>query len=362
MHIRSVAVVGDEGAGSITRSSLVLTLRSGAIGPGAFEESSLCSLNVLGLTLPCLQDRLLEGTSVREGQCPWSGGVLKGVHRVQIKGCRFFALSAGEEGDSWKGGHDSAGQSSNGHPCDLLWSGLVGAVGAFGNHVWLEERSLDDKVLVEHGFHDGAEDLLGDAGAGLDVVAAVGEDLWLNDWHKTVILADRAVASKGVGSLVDGELTWESGTDLEDGSPLGEPASLLVESLGSGGETVETLGGALLVGSSKNDESLIELDTGVDASLTEKSDKVLSISGLLVDGLLEHDDTANVLLDRWSGEKKLTVGASIGLGVLNTDLIETLSDGSSALVRSQDALASGRDLAGSFDEFVLEREFSFNHV
>jgi len=68
-----------------------------------------------------------------------------------------------------------------------------------------------------------------------------------------------------------------------------------------------------------------------------------------------------VLLDSWSDEKKLTVGTSVVFSVLNLNLIETLTNSSSALVSSEDTLASGRDLAGSFDEFVLERKFGFNH-
>lgn len=165
-----------------------------------------------------------------------------------------------------------------------------------------------------------------------------------------------------MGSLFDGELTWESIADLEDGSPLGEPAALLVEGLASGGEAVKSLSGALLVGASENDKTLVELDTGVDASASEMLDKVLAVSGSLVNGLLVHDDTADVLLDSWSDEKKLTVGTSVGFSVLDLNLIETLSNSSSALVSGEDALASGRDFAGSFDEFVLEGEFGFNHL
>ena len=165
-----------------------------------------------------------------------------------------------------------------------------------------------------------------------------------------------------MGSLLDGELTWESIADLEDGSPLGEPAALLVEGLASGGEAVETLSGALLVGASENDETLVELDTGVDVSASEKLDEVGAVSGSLVNGLLVHDDTTDVLFDSWSGEKKLTVCTSVGFVVLDLNLIETLSDSSSALVSSEDALASGRDFAGSFDKFVLEGEFGFNHL
>ena len=61
-----------------------------------------------------------------------------------------------------------------------------------------------------------------------------------------------------------------------------------------------------------------------------------------------------MLLNVWGGEKKLSVGLSIFVIVLNVDASESLSDGSSALVSGEDSLAWSADLLGGLDEFFLE--------
>jgi len=61
-----------------------------------------------------------------------------------------------------------------------------------------------------------------------------------------------------------------------------------------------------------------------------------------------------MLLDPWSGEKKLSVCLSIGVVVLDSDAIESLSNGPGRLVSSQDTLAWSADLLGSLDELLLE--------
>ena len=100
--------------------------------------------------------------------------------------------------------------------------------------------------------------------------------------------------------------------------------------------------------------ALVELDAGLDATGAEELDEVLSTSGSLVDSLLVHDDTTDVLLDSWSGEKKLAVGTSVGLSVLDADGIEALADGASRLVGSENTLAGGADLLCGLDELFLE--------
>lgn len=242
---------------------------------------------------------MLEGAAVGERESPWSGDVLELIHGVQVERGGLLRLSTGEEDNTWKGWHDRARQRADSEPSDLVWASLFGVRCTGSDHVWFEEGALDDQVLVEHGLHDSAEDELGDAGALVDRVAAIGEDLWLDDGHETVVLADGAVAGKGVGSLADGDHRWASISDLEDGSPLGEAAALGVE-LGSAAiETVETLGSGLAVGAADGNDSLVKLDTGFDATRAEELDEVLSTGSGLVYSLLVQDDAGDVLLDSW---------------------------------------------------------------
>jgi len=349
----SVGVVGNVGGGSISGTSLVLSLGGSTVGTGSLEEGSLGSWDIASLTLPGLKDGLLEGTSVRESKSPWSSDVLDLVHGIEVKGSGLLRLTSGKEGDSWESWHDGAGEGADGHPGNLLWGSLLVAGSSLSDHVWLEEGSLNDKVVVKHGLHDGAENVLRNSSASLDIVASVGEDLWLNDWHKTVLLADSSVSGESVGGLSDRELTWHTVTNLEDSSPLGEAAALVIERLSTASKSIKTLSGVLPVGSWKDNKSLIELNTGVDSLGSKELNKVSSISSSLVDSLLEHDDSGNVLLNSLSGEKELTVSSSVSLGVLNSNSIESLSDGSGGFISSEDTLSWGTDLTGGLDKFVL---------
>jgi hypothetical protein len=70
----------------------------------------------------------------------------------------------------------------------------------------------------------------------------------------------------------------------------------------------------------------------VDASLPEELGEVLTISRSLVYGLFKHYDSANVFLDAWGGEKKISVGSSVFKSVLNIDRLEALTDCAGRLV------------------------------
>jgi len=92
--------------------------------------------------------------------------------------------------------------------------------------------------MIEHGFHDGGENSFRDRGTGLDGVGSISENLWLDDWDKSVVLADGSISSQSVGSLIDGELTWHSVANLENCSPLGKSASFFVESFCSSSKSI----------------------------------------------------------------------------------------------------------------------------
>ena len=157
-----------------------------------------------------------------------------------------------------------------------------------------------------------------------------------------------------MSSLLDSELRWKSISDSQDGSPLGKAAALVVERLGSGSKTVKTLGGVLTPCAAKHNEALVELDAGVDVAGAEELHEVLAVSGGLVDGLLKQNDSRNVILDLWRGEKQFTVSASVCLVVLNIDSAEALANGASRLVSGKDTLSSSADVFGGLDEFGFE--------
>lgn len=99
------------------------------------------------------------------------------------------------------------------------------AVDTWGDHVWLQKETLNEEFLGEELLHDSGENSFGDFSADLDGVVTILENLWLDDWDESVLLANRSVSGKGMGSLLDGGLGWASVSDFEDSSPLGESAS-----------------------------------------------------------------------------------------------------------------------------------------
>ena len=64
-----------------------------------------------------------------------------------------------------------------------------------GNHVGLEQCSLQVDVVVGQGLVDGSQDLLSDVLAALQVMVSVGEDLRLDDGDDAVL---RIAETKGV--------------------------------------------------------------------------------------------------------------------------------------------------------------------
>jgi hypothetical protein len=211
--------------------------------------------------------------------------------------------------------------------------------------------------LVEELGHNSREDSLGNFGADIDAVISILKNLWLDDWYETVLLADRSVSGKGVGGLLDSNLGWKTvcWVNLENGSPLGESASHSVVFGASLTESIKTLGGGLLFGTSNNLKTSIDLNTAVDSSRSkELSELLLTINSGISDGLIVHDNTTDVFFKSWSSEKKFSVSLSIIVVVLNADSVESLTNGSGGLVGSEDSLTWGADLLSGFHEFIFE--------
>jgi hypothetical protein len=232
----------------------------------------------------------------------------------------------------------------------------LGAVGAGGDHVGLEERALEEDLVVVERLVDGGEDALGGGGAGLDVVPAVGEDLGLDDGDEPVLLADQRVPREPLGVLLDGELgRLPGGADLEHGAPLGEARAGLVVLGAARAQGVVPLGGGLAVGARDLDGALVHLDPRDHAAGDEQVHERLPVGGLLVQGLLEEDDPGEVVEHAGRREEQLAERLSVGLHVLEVDAGEALADGARRLVGGQDALARRREALGGLDQLICRR-------
>jgi len=102
-------------------------------------------------------------------------------------------------------------------------------------------------------------------------------------------------------------------------------------------------------------ESSIDLNTAGDLlGSKEIAEFLRSINGGILNSLVEHDDSTDVLIKAWGSEKKLSVSLSVFVGVLDTDSIESLTDSSSRLISSKDSLTWGGDVLDGLNEFSFE--------
>ena len=143
---------------------------------------------------------------------------------------------------------------------------LLGAASTRGDHVWLEEHTLEENVVVVKSLDDGSVNFHEDLNSGIDVVVAIGKDFRLNDWDKTVVLADSSVSCQSPCVFLDGEVSWSTTADLKNGSPLGESDSLFVVCLSSLSKVIKTESGGFSFESAWNlSNTLVDL-TNINSS------------------------------------------------------------------------------------------------
>jgi hypothetical protein len=155
----------------------------------------LGSRDVLGLSEPSLEARLLEGATVGEGQRPGSLAG-EGVHDGEVDGSLLLAHATGKESDTGNGSGHSALEGLDGPLADVLGLDTLLAVSAGDGHGGLEEGSLKVNSVLRAGLVNLSENLLLDGGGPLDAVVAVHENLRLDDGHEASLLAGAGIAGK----------------------------------------------------------------------------------------------------------------------------------------------------------------------
>ena len=155
-----------------------------------------------------------------------------------------------------------------------------------------------------------------------------------------------------MSSLSDGSLgRATSWGDLKNSSPFREPASQRIVFSASLAEAVETLGGGLAIGSADWHETGVDLDTTMDAAISEDFGEFDSRFGCVPNGFVEHDNAADILTQPRSCKEELAICLPIGMGILDIDLVEPLSDRTSRLIRSQYTFTRCTDLSSCLDQF-----------
>lgn len=208
----------------------------------------------------------------------------------------------------------------------------LGAIGARGDHVRLQESPFEEHVLIIECLVNRRQHRLSRGSAFLDIVASVGEDLRLHDGDEPILLTNYRVTSQPLSILLDAQLRRLRGANLEHGAPLGETGASLVELGAARAEGVEALGGGLAVGAGQIDGALVDLDAWEDVVLGEDVDEGLAVGGFLVEGFLEEDDAGEEGEGGGGGEEELAESLAVGFDVLNVYAGEPFPDGAGALV------------------------------
>ena len=84
-----------------------------------------------------------------------------------------------------------------------------------------------DKLIFDDGLLHGFVNFLGNLSAFLDSVGSVLEDLWLNNWDETGVLADGSISCERVSGLFNCLFRWAAVcfVNHDNGSPLSESAA-----------------------------------------------------------------------------------------------------------------------------------------
>mmetsp|Transcript_2999 Transcript_2999/g.8916 ORF Transcript_2999/g.8916 Transcript_2999/m.8916 type:complete len:396 (+) Transcript_2999:63-1250(+) len=326
---------------------LVLSELGSGVGAGTLDERLLGGSGVGILTLPRLEDRVLEGPGVRERHVPRVRGL---VHGVQVEGSLELGLSSAEEHDARHGRRHPPVEHLQGVVGDLLRSGPPGALGTRGDHGRLEEDSLEHDTVVGHVLEGLGPGGRGNLKGAVDIVVSVEEDLRLDDRDKSSVLGDRGVAGQSVGAVADGD-GGRSGRDGDDRPPLAEASSGLVVLGAPLSKSVETRAPGLSVGVGERVEALVDLDTRDDALGVQGIDHGLTRGHrVLEEGLLEQDGSRDVLSESRGGDEEIPVALPVDLGVLETDGFEPLAAGGVGLIHGKDSLSSGGNRVGGLDQ------------
>lgn len=95
-------------------------------------------------------------------------------------------------------------------------------------------------MVVAQCLVDGSQDDFSDLLATFEVVVTIGQDFWLDDWDDALGLADGSVTGQDIGVFQDSLVAGGVLADLQDATPLGEVAAVLLVLSATGGQVIET--------------------------------------------------------------------------------------------------------------------------
>jgi len=110
-----------------------------------------------------------------------------------------------------------------------------------------------------------------------------------------------------MGVRGDAEIGRNAVSNVDDGAPLGKTCPELPVFGQALAQAVQTLGHGLARKAGQRLGALVHLDPGNDPGIRQEPRKRHSVPALLPQGLVEQDDSANVLRQRRGREKQLPV-------------------------------------------------------
>jgi len=168
------------------------------------------------------------------------------------------------------------------------------------------------------------------------------------------MLTNGAVPCKRMSCLLNSLIGWASsfGVDFDNSSPFGKSNSHGVVLFCSSSHTIKTHSGSLIFSSFDCGKSDIDLDSWNDSFSSEGVNEFNTVLSSVSSSLVVQDCTRDIVGKSRSGEQKISVSNSVFMGVLQLDLLESISNCSSGLVRGENTFSWGSKGLGSLHQLV----------
>merc|ERR1719237_78716 len=269
----------------------ILSSTSLRVGLSTRIELVLCCGVFLLLARPDLDARRLESTRVREGESEGTLAV-ELVDLIEVDARVLFRDAAREEGDARHGRWQAAVECLHSHLSDGGGVRLVRALNTRHGHRWLQQRTLKQHTVILKLGVNRREHALLHTRRGRKLVVAINQNLWLNDGHKPVLLADACITSKVLRGDVDREVCRTAclDVDLERGAPLGKARALLIVLGRALSEIIQASAPVLtVIAATEWLEASVHLDAWDDPIALEDIDERRARGVVLIECLLKKD-------------------------------------------------------------------------
>lgn len=201
------------------------------------------------------------------------------------------------------------------------------------------------------------ENFGGNFGGFVDIVITVVDDFGLDDGDDAGLLAEISVFCEIVAVLSNGfvgrgeDAAILTHTEFEGGAPFGEAEAHLIVFGEAAVETVETFSEGFKRIRVQGFETLVDFDARDDALASEIINEILTVIGNLTGGLIEENDTIDVVGETRGSKEDIAIVATIIVGIGDLKLVEFFANATTRFVGGENTFGIEDEVAR--DEFEI---------